>query len=116
MGQETIIGTWIDGKPIYKQVFSRITTGGSGGGNYNKDDIDISSTNFENIIKFDSQVVASDKWNPNGNAYGINMAYSLFTYITTNSSGTPVARFCNNQSWGAGYTAYITLYYTKKTD
>ena len=113
---EELIGIWINEKPLYSQTFTTTTVGGWGGGNYGSVDIDISSINFEDIAKMTSKIVSPTLYSPDGNSYHTGQAFSCYTYMTMDSSNKPVIRCKNNQSWGAGYTAYVTLYYTKTTD
>ena len=89
---ETIIGRWIDGKPIYRKVIQKPTNG-----------MDISSLNIETPIKMEACIYVA-----NGNMYFIK------------SGPEPgETRFCfiqNNTLQVTPGSIYAVLEYTKTTD
>lgn len=95
---ETKIGTWIDGKPVYRIVIEYTTTSQANLG-YN---IDVSSLNIETMIKAEG--------------VGNNTALLSDTQaILMNSSKTKVTIYFNNSS-ATSYNGHIILKYTKTTD
>ena len=88
---ETIIGRWIDGKPIYRKVIQKPTTG-----------MDISSLNIETPIKMETCMFLD------GGAY-----------IIKSGPEAGEARFCfiqNNTLQVTPGSIYAVLEYTKTTD
>lgn len=100
---ETIIGTWIDGKPIYRKVIARnesITNGTS---------ITVSSLNIDEVIK-----IGSINQNQSSN-------FKFFGSYYDSSNEKINIHFNNNniQVWsgtGVNYTSTIWIEYTKTTD
>lgn len=88
---ETIIGRWIDGKPIYRKVIQKPTSG-----------MDVSSLNIETPIKMEACVYLNDN-----------------TYIIRSGPESGESRFCyllNNTLQVTEGSLYAVLEYTKTTD
>lgn len=100
--EEQIIGTWIDGKPLYQKTFTGTATGKSGD-LWNNITIDWdANTNITRYIEGTFFVPGT-----NGGSGEIESPF-----IKTNTLGV-------NQRWTGGsitYTYYVTVQYTKTTD
>lgn len=100
---EIRIGTWIDGKPIYRKVIARnesITNGTS---------ISVSSLNIDELIKIDSI-------NQNQSS---NLKFFGGYYDSSNEKINIHFNNNNIQVWsgtGVNYTSTIWIEYTKTTD
>ena len=117
---EQIVGTWIDGKPLYE-----ITYSGNFRGETEITDIDVSSLNAETWVKIQGITSVT-------NAYGIKYAQPLtYAYAGPDSSspselmtiwyrGTSnekVIRMCYSyDTVTANFKYYVVLQYTKTTD
>ena len=111
---EEIIGTWIDGKPIYRQCFmSDNLNPDSKYAQYVSDYIDISALNYDTIVRIACKTInpTSGEYQVDGNNFTNSTEFGLITTVNGNN-----IRIQNNQSWGSSYTAGVTLYYTKTTD
>lgn len=98
---EVVVGTWIDGRPLYRKVVQFTTASGG------DTTVDLSSLNIRKVVKIDG-VVGSDS-----DAKPINFYYEGY-YISP--------RYANNTMYIASSTAYgntpacLVLEYTKTTD
>lgn len=105
--EETVIGTWIDGKPLYRKVIF-IETLGKG--------VDLlKSHNIENSDAIWINESASFLSNVN-EALGVNWFFSTSDWVRTwinKDNGSIRMKSPSNLST---LSAYITLEYTKKTD
>lgn len=101
---ETKIGTWIDGKPIYRKTFNVTSVT-----NTNSDLVDISGLNVDNMVKLYGII--------NGTYLSMPMPLtdSSQNYNVILKSGTKIR---GRVSWGSGtfVSCYITIEYTKTTD
>lgn len=90
---ETVVGQWIDGKPIYRRFLLR---------KENSRGMDLTSLNIDNIIKIDNLI------GDNANIYFSNISYdnNLVFYLTKTQL---VFRYSR-------YVHHIILEYTKTTD
>ena len=98
---EVRIGTWLDGKPLYKRTWNFISPIIIGANSWADSDILVSDTYIYNIIDCD---VVSD----NGAKWG-------FISATTDLATTTYVRLLNVRNT-AVYAKYLTLVYTKTTD
>ena len=101
---EQVIGTWIDGKPLYQKTFTQQLSGNSGS-------IDISSLNAE------SAFIVNGYYDADITKLDLNeiINTSLYTYTHINTGSQYLNIDClNNVS--ANSTIYITIQYTKTTD
>lgn len=111
---EERIGTWIDGKPIYKKIITLTTsTSACGGENYAESVIDINDLNLATIIRIESYISNNGNWE--GNTYYKDMALSIITQIVLIDEKLTL-KVRHNQTFVGGGIAYITLLYTKTTD
>lgn len=99
---ETVIGTWIDGKPLYRKV---VVSNGANGDNV---EIPHGISNLKCITKIN--IIVS---NNNGVAYPpMNKTYSLEIY-QINSTNIVLNI---SSAYSTGWYIYYTLEYTKTTD
>ena len=113
---ETVIGTWIDGKPLYRKVI-KVTSIDSSSNNY---DVTISISNLNEIVNIGGVIKPNgiNAYKPvtviytdNSNAIGLN--YSFSVYAITNS----YISLSYGSWWKTRFDkAYIILEYTKTTD
>lgn len=100
--EEKVVGTWIDGKPIYRKVFDYSNELWSSG---NKD---ISNLNIEQITS--SYFIGCDNADGSGHQWAQG----------TIGNSTRLLYFANDYSVmkreGAFYYKYVILEYTKTTD
>ena len=109
--EEQRIGTWIDGKPVYRKVI-QTTSPSNDDTNTN---IYTITENIENAIRLDGYIHA---WNPNyrGNINCfINSSDYIATWFLTNSSGYPAYIRCRQHNRGNS-PMRIIMEYTKTTD
>ena len=98
--EEQIWGTWIDGKTIYRKIFTNVaysTNGGLVGGN-----IDISELNIDTVLRIDCT-----RQNSNNSFYpqsANSIVYANKNYIMGKTEGSNVI---------SGTYIFIALYYTK---
>lgn len=104
-GVETKIGTWIDGKPLYRKIFnlSSITTS-------NTDLIDISSLNIQTKVKLYGMLNTSS-----ANSFPIPMTDSSSNYSVIFTTSTAIR---GRAAIGSGnfQSGWIAIEYTKTTD
>lgn len=106
---ETVVGKWIDGKPIYRKVLSTVGLSGA----------TIKSINY-NIINTDKI------WIAGGFAYSIqrvvtlpmvgyngDISQKIDVWVEKNEN---VVKLYSNGGWGNDWTFYVILEYTKTTD
>ena len=112
---EKVVGTWIDGKPIYQKTVSiKAPTNTSGVADSN---MDISSWNVDNMIElkgFNDGTTASTS--VNGYSYGTyDQHFELMTWFNKSDNKLWVRRYTTNAN-NSGVTVYLTAVYTKTTD
>ena len=113
---EQRIGTWIDGKPIYRQVI-KVTSIDSANNNY---DVAISISNLNEIVNIGGviKITSTNTYKPitviyTDNSNAINSHYSFSVYAITNS----YISLSYGGWWKTTFDkAYIILEYTKTTD
>lgn len=108
---ETIIGEWIDGKPLYRKVISgtKTTTGES--------NIALNTSNIDKYVTVDAKIVRSATETRNGNTTPYYMSSSDYWnyYLKTPQSNNLSMR--GGTSWPqVPYDYVIILEYTKTTD
>jgi len=109
--QEQVIGTWIDGKPLYRKVIIEngptVTTDGTGA---NKN-IDISSLNCDTLLVKNAWVYQSSRYVP---LFYMNDAMTSYAkvYPTTSSN---LRLSCSNTTYSEK-PFYVVIEYTKTTD
>lgn len=105
---EQVIGTWIDGKPIYQKTWSLTSPSGSSGTSI----IDMSSIPVDNIIQMDGMIATTENVTPHGGG-----SFVLW-FRTASSTQTPkncIMCTVSNSAY-RNATMYVTLRYTKTTD
>lgn len=106
--EETVIGTWIDGKPIYRKVvqYNKSSTGGV---NINLSDFGI--TNVENIWLNNNSFIKSkqNEFKP------VNNLESVEVFSFCNFPSTTTMRLSTNNNYLTGMWTLI-IEYTKTTD
>lgn len=103
---EIEIGTWIDGKPIYRKVidFGVLPNNTS---KYVPHNI----SNLDKVINIGGYIVKGNEYNPLPLMYrGSDSSYNTAIYVTA----TNIAM--NNEKDRSGYSAVVILEYTKTTD
>lgn len=105
---EKIVGTWIDGKPIYQKTFISTLQNTAG-----ETIIDMSSLNIDDIVSFIGIHASSEYWGiiPVVNTVN-NVAYSAFPYYIR---ATGSFRIFNNIQSYFGRDVLFTIQYTKTT-
>ena len=103
---ETVVGKWIDGKPIYRKTFNNISVTSS-----EHSDITIATgLTIDNLINISGYLVNSGRWIITLNSVDITYANMVrVAYDKQTSSLQLVA-----QNWTG--TATVTIEYTKTTD
>lgn len=107
--QEIRIGTWIDGKPLYRKTIKIENTALAVGDN----NIAHGISNLNQCIKAELSKNGSHVF-PYFNYNANNQTLSM-TFIS-NVNSTNITIRLMNDSWGSGNVWYATLYYTKTTD
>lgn len=107
---ETIIGTWIDGKPIYRKTITGILDGTYVESGYFFTWINSGITNIDNITSKEISVKTTDKISFEGSE---NLKLD---YILTGGFANKVQIGAKSGSIPADSSVIITLEYTKTTD
>lgn len=105
---EQLIGTWIDGKPLYKRTFYYDNQSGLVSGNNKIIQLDSAI----NVTKLDGFLVASDtnqRW-----ILPYSKGSSTTSIIITNDHFINI--YITDDSWSSTRKIYITIEYTKTTD
>lgn len=106
--EEKRIGTWIDGRPLYRKVIEAITLAINVSGA-------VWSTNERiNIVDLDGLVLAMDG-SGYGNIYAIPSPYVPY-YISTYNGGVQISQPQNTVAEACGKSCKIIIKYTKTTD
>ena len=101
---EKRVGTWIDGKPLYRKCYSTTTPSTSSDTSLE----DVTSLNIANITKLDTYIQAGEYIY--GNYYYANNNYGCVYYNSYNKQIRTVQTKYNDK------TIYIIVEYTKTTD
>lgn len=109
--EEQRIGTWIDGKPLYRKVFTNFRFPSTSNGSMKDNRYDISALNIDNIIKTDVSLKMGNAYQSltylTNSGYQIKFQYLYETKefeLLTNCAGTENA------------LVVTILEYTKTTD
>jgi hypothetical protein len=105
---ETRIGTWIDGKPLYRKVINAGTPSISSGGTIS---IAHNISNIGILKSVEATLVANNYTNQYPIPYISGSRNTSISNVTT----TNVIIQSTSESW-SGHTLYIILEYTKTTD
>lgn len=102
--EEQVVGTWIDGKPLYERTFLGKTNTSS------SDNLIILDPNID-IVKFDAYMIDSaDNKIPSGFFDGTNR-FNVYYYKNNHSINNVV-----NSDWGRNRDIIVYAQYTKTTD
>ena len=114
--QETVIGTWIDGKPIYqKTVLGTVS-------NYTSINRNPIGASVDTVVKIDGMHFGTTgACNPIAGVTNDSMAQGLAVVVVLNSSATNPNTYAvynkpNGQTTYVGHSYYLTIQYTKTTD
>ena len=103
---EKIIGTWVDGKPLYQKTYNFTTPTGASG------IIVPADSSIADIINMTGGIISNDK-----RFVPINWAYDTSRIVSTWRDGASGAIYMKCSGSGErGLNAYITIQYTKSTD
>lgn len=105
---ETVVGTWIDGKPIYRKCFT-ITTPSS---NASTNVVDITDLHIDNMIN-DYFSIVSVGHNISSSTNNSNAV--MFVRLNFNNTGDWLTMTVSNTSY-QNCPALIVIEYTKTTD
>lgn len=106
--EEKIIGTWIDGKPIYQKTIYI-----SAFGNRTTLEIDTGIVNFDRLIDIEASVFDLDTYYGVGYTNNTYPNYSIAGISVTNAG---MLKIDNREQNMSNCNGYITLKYTKTTD
>lgn len=107
---EQVIGSWIDGKPIYRKVIQYLPQ--ISNGSYSTTDIPHNISNLKTIVRCDAFFEIAD--NTRTYPLPVNLQSGLAAGIR-NIDTTNITVYSMNDSWSAHYLNVI-LEYTKTTD
>lgn len=117
---ETRIGTWIDGKPLYRKVVTKTFSDTIGPSSFPGITYEIIDHGISNIRTFVKCTCILN--NINGNSYKLpvmgydaNLNRPQFTSVHNFNSTTIGLRICND-TWSTNNTFYFECLYTKTTD
>ena len=109
---ETIVGTWIDGKPIYQRTVQMVAPNVTTDGTAAKENLDITSWNLNECLGLE---MVGHKTNTSyfghGGYFSSDGHYQLKAYVYR---GTQLTVSSQNSSLN-GITVYVTVRYTKNT-
>lgn len=102
---EKIIGTWIDGKPLYQKTFQFTTPSSMG-------QFEISGTDtIDTLVTLDGYELNVNGWKMRLNSYQSAGSYSFINFNSTTKKF-----YCGSVSDHLGVDVVMTLTYTKTTD
>lgn len=120
---EQVIGTWIDGKPLYEITISGTVNGMTSGThtiNYSDIASDIKEIiDYKGRIRYNYNLADTDLVWYNINATESSGAFKICTQDTVKTGGVQTNTFnivLYNQNWAKMDLYYITFQYTKTTD
>jgi len=109
---EQVVGTWIDGKPIYRKTIP--LTNLPTANNYIDTSIGYS---LNDITPLNLQTIILNNWGGYSNNYaGSNSAYVSCSFAVVGTTGTPIQIRIRSSLDIHSYTGYATIEYTKTTD
>jgi len=108
---EKIIGTWVDGKPIYQKTISYDNSSS------NPTIIDVTDLNIDRFIYYSfSTGVSSEGYNQGTGPYYNSSSDYLNVYLDTSQSSKLQLYIRRGDYWFKTKNGYITIQYTKTTD
>ena len=109
---EQRIGTWIDGKPIYRKTIP--LTNLPTANNYTDTSINYS---LNDITPLNLQTIILNNWGGYANNYvGSNSAYVSVSFAVNDALGNPIQIRVRSSLNISSHTGYATIEYTKTTD
>ena len=114
---EKVIGTWIDGKPLYQKVLTKTLS--SYTNTQTVDIIDISDVSIDKIVKIDTTFIGVYSTKDTASIISIggsNNSNRLYTEANYSSGTYHINIYNNGRTTFNGGTAYVILKYTKTTD
>lgn len=105
---EKVIGTWIDGKPLYRRTFYYDNQSGLSSG----DNKIIQLDSAINVTKLDGFLVAPD----NNKRWILPYSKGSSTTAVIITDDHYINLYVNSDSWASTRKVYITIEYTKTTD
>ena len=103
--EEQVIGTWIDGKPLYRKTVVGTATLNKG---YSSINHNVSNIGTHRVIK-------DVEYQSNGNCWG-NTYSNATSFISTDSITTSAIGFNCGSAWAGLFIPIVTIEYTKTTD
>lgn len=102
---EKVVGTWIDGKPIYRKTYDVGNLP-----NTSAKDINYNINNLKRVISIKGNATDGINYIPIPNVHSTSLAAQVAVYLTSTTIKLTTG------SDRTGYTGYLTIEYTKTTD
>lgn len=102
--QEQLWGTWIDGKTIYRKIFTNLAYGADG--TFTAGNPDISALNIDAVLRIDGL-------RTNNNGIYAPMSGGIYAFVSTTDNELR-STVQTGTTVGVGEYVWIALYYTKK--
>lgn len=114
---EQVVGTWIDGKPLYETTITQDYTMTNNAYSYDKSlsDLNLNIATLAQIVWINKKIFSSTNYDFESNFYYSNTEFSRVFYRVSNTSDNETLRFRCAGANPSG-TFYVTLRYTKTTD
>lgn len=112
--EETKIGTWVDGKPIYRKVitgYKTLTTSTDGTQVINP--IDVSSLNVDSVVNLSGTMTSSVGLSMVMPVFRPGSSYGALLFFEKSSNTVNISNFCSNFG---NRDVVIIFEYTKTTD
>ena len=110
--EERIVGTWVDGKPIYQKVI--LDTMPS---NLTEKDVNLNLQNIDKYLYLDARKIVDGNFTQNSNVGGFYFDKTDFFNVYLGTASTSTAHVRGGSSWPIRpYNFYIVVQYTKTTD
>lgn len=109
---EQVVGTWIDGKPVYEITYATTSPATA---NVSENLIDISALNVNHLIELNSFIEYINQ----NNLENVTFGYDAYRAWLRGTAGSVVPKYITVNVSNATYLSqpmYITLKYTKTTD
>lgn len=106
--EEKVVGTWINGKPIYRLSFIKLSP------QNNWQEFNHNIANVDDVVKIEGEMIGSTHQSVSFNFAGVAALYGSGVNLLVRADRTKVQYGGGASDWTA--TLYIHLYYTKTTD
>ena len=108
--QDVVVGTWVNGKPLYRKVFANQSTTSASGAWSNF--IDVTSLHVDEIVSVYGSIIGANglRWSL-GDGSG---DMSLFMLFQASSDGDWIKLRIGNNDWKGSMN--LVMFYTKTTD